>query len=120
MARAKITGKLGEEIALHYLIKKGFQLLAVNWRWKHLEIDLIGIHDGKLVILEVKTRKNADFGDPASFVSGKQQRNLITAANRFLEIHALSLEVRFDIVAILHEEKSYSITHIQDAFQPGV
>ena len=119
MTERKLSGVMGEEIARQYLQQKGVDLLAVNWRWNHLEIDIVGIHEKKLIIYEVKTRKSAEFGDPASFVNRKKQRLLIKAANEFISQYKIKLEAQFDIIAILYQNKTYEITHIESAFQPG-
>ena len=50
------TGKLGEGLATRYLKAMGFKVLERNWRWRKCEIDIIAVHKGVLVFLEVKTK----------------------------------------------------------------
>ena len=52
--RAKL-GKMGEEIALQFLIGKGMKLLARNWRNGHKVRDLIMEEENYLRIIEVRT-----------------------------------------------------------------
>jgi putative endonuclease len=110
-------GKKGEEQATAFLKDAGYEILHVNWRHKHLEIDIIAKNNGFLVIVEVKTRKNADFGAPESFVSKAKQRKIIRAANEFVAANAIENEIRFDIVSI--NNQTDQIEHIERAFYPG-
>lgn len=111
-------GNLGEDLALEHLIQLGFSLQHRNWRFNKLEIDLVMSHKNKLVIVEVKTRDTAKFGDPWQFVSVHQQRHLIAAADAYVKYHKLDLEVRFDVVGIIHNTLRTQIEHLPDAFFP--
>lgn len=115
MAKHLKYGKKGEEIAHSYLLGLNYQIIAVNWRYKHLEVDIIAKDGDTLVFVEVKTRSTTDYGYPASFVDTKKQRHLINAAEAYLELSAYEGEIRFDIVAI-QWDKSPIIELIKDAF----
>ena len=112
------TGKKGEEEATGFLRGLGYKILHVNWRHKHLEIDIIAQDGEFLVITEVKTRKNADFGEPETFVTKKKQQKIIRAAHQYIIQHAVESEVRFDIVSINNSTKQ--IEHIKRAFYAGL
>ena len=56
MARHNELGRLGEQIAAEYLIKKGYTIRDSNWRWQRYELDIVCEHNGRIVIVEVKTR----------------------------------------------------------------
>lgn len=64
-------------------------------------MDIIAQKGNTLAIVEVKWHSNTYFGDPQSFVSKKQQRPLITAANRYVNFNNLDVSVRFDVVSNL-------------------
>jgi putative endonuclease len=64
MAQHNELGKLGEEIAVRYLLEQGYKILERNWRNQHKEIDIIAMDGEELVIVEVKARMNDDFGEP--------------------------------------------------------
>ena len=49
-------GKLGEEMALKYIISKGGKIIERNYRTKMGEVDLIAKLNGELVFVEVKGR----------------------------------------------------------------
>ncbi|MGL4599858.1 MAG: YraN family protein [Bacteroidia bacterium] len=118
MAESHKAGAQGEEQAAAFLQQAGFQILHRNWRVLHLEVDLVAMKDQKLIIVEVKTRGTDEFGEPETFVSKAKQRNLIRAANFYLEQHHLDHEVRFDVVAIVNRNGQAQIRHIPDAFSP--
>lgn len=109
------SGALGEGIALQFLKNCGFEILHVNWRHKHWEVDVIMKDEGVLVFVEVKTRVSMLFGRPEQFVDRKKERNLIKAANNFIAQVRHEGDIRFDIVAI-HLTEPVDIEHIKDAF----
>ena len=77
-------GKLGEELAVECLINKGYQILERNWRAGHKEIDIIALYDNTLVVVEVKTRKTDDYGEPDISVGTMKQQMLIWAADAYV------------------------------------
>lgn len=118
MAKHNDFGKLGEEIAVNYLMEKGYEILERNWRNIHKEIDIIA-RDGKfLVIVEVKTRQTDEYGNPDIAVTRKKQRMLIAAANAYIMRNRLDIETRFDIISIIFSDGEPVIEHIEDAFLP--
>ena len=117
MAEHNITGQKGEEMAAKFLEEKGYTILETNWRFMHLEADIIAKTGQTLVVAEVKTRKSNYFGEPESFVTKQKQKNLIRAANAYVERKDLDLEVRFDIISIVLNDNT-AVKHIEDAFYP--
>lgn len=117
MAEHNNTGKKGEEMAATFLREKGMTILETNWRFGYLEADIIAKFEKTLVVIEVKTRKSNYFGEPESFVTKQKQKNLIRAANEYIERKNLDLEVRFDIISIVLNDYN-AIRHIEDAFYP--
>jgi putative endonuclease len=53
----KRIGDRGEEIALRYLLRKGYSLVERNYRTRYGELDLILRHENTLVFVEVKLRR---------------------------------------------------------------
>lgn len=113
-------GKLGEDLAVEYLIKKGYQILERNWRSGHKEIDIIALIDETLAIVEVKTRKTDDYGEPDIAVGAYKQRMLIWAADAYVRYKNLNVDVRFDIISIVFTDEEPQIEHIEDAFYPSL
>ncbi len=112
-------GNDGENIATSYLIKKGYTILDTNWRYGHLEVDIIAEYNGMVVFCEVKTRTSNTLGSPEQFVTKQKQNNLIRAANFYFTKKHCSQEVRFDIIGILQKGDKVELTHMEDAFQPS-
>ena len=118
MAKHNDFGKLGEELAVNYLIGKGYEILERNWRNIHKEIDIIA-KDGKdLVIVEVKTRQTDEYGNPDVAVTKQKQWRLISAANAYVYQNRLDINTRFDIISIIIRDDIPEINHIEDAFLP--
>jgi putative endonuclease len=113
-------GKSGEEEAVNYLKNEGFEILATNWRFKHLEVDIIAMHKDELVVIEVKSRSTDAFGEPEVFVSKQKQRNLIKAANAYINEVNFNGETRFDVISILQINQKLVVKHIQNAFYPSI
>ena len=120
MAEHNDQGKFGEEQALLYLRKLGYNILECNWQFRKFEIDIIALDKEILVAVEVKTRKNNAFGAPEVFVTRKKQSQLIKGINHYVERKELANEIRFDIVSVLHDGNTVVIEHIPDAFYPIV
>lgn len=70
------TGKLGEGIAREYLEKKGFEILAQNYKTKFGETDIIGKYGKELVFVEVRTKIGENFGSPEESLDKKKLRKL--------------------------------------------
>lgn len=116
MAFHNELGKKGEDLAVLYLQKKGYKIVARNFKYQKAEVDIIANHDNVLVIIEVKTRSTPDFGSPQEFVKGKQIQSLVKAVNFFIIEHDLDVEVRFDIIAIIKNKAGTKIEHLENAF----
>ena len=116
MAEHNDLGKLGEELAVEFLQKNGYDILETNWVFQKAEIDIIAQKENILAIVEVKTRSSIDFGLPQDFVKPKKIQLLVKAVNEYVISNDLDVEVRFDIIAIHKEGKNYKIEHIEDAF----
>ncbi len=117
MATHNELGKVGEQLAADYLLRKGYTILKRNYFYDKAEIDIIAQkEENTLVIVEVKTRNSDFFGDPQEFVTKGKIKNLVKAANEYIISNDLDVEVRFDIIAILKNKSQEKIEHFIDAF----
>jgi putative endonuclease len=116
MAEHNDLGKLGEELAVEFLRKNGYEILETNWTFQKAEVDIIAKKENILAIIEVKTRSSLDFGLPQDFVKTKKIQLLVKAVNEYVISNDLDVEVRFDIIAVHKEGKSFAIEHLIDAF----
>lgn len=116
MAEHNELGKLGEELAVEFLQNNGYTILETNWTFQKAEIDIIAQTKDTLAIIEVKTRSSIEFGLPQDFVNPKKIRLLTKAVDNYVVEKNLDINVRFDIIAIHKENKSFVIEHLTDAF----
>ncbi len=108
------TGSIGENLAAEYLVAKGFEVVARNYRWKKAEIDLIVKRDKWLIFVEVKTRSSNAWGEPESFVSDLQRRLIYSAAEEYIYNTDWQGNIRFDIVSVKPCTPP-EIVHFEDA-----
>ena len=115
MSDKKILGKIGEKIAQEYLIKKNYLIVELNWRYKKAEVDIISQLKDTLVFVEVKCRKSDFFGKPEQSIDHKKEELYKLAAENYLEVNNLEHEIRFDVISIIHNNKT-EIEHFISAF----
>lgn len=116
MAKHNDLGKKGEEIAVRFLQRKGYEILERNYRYLKAEVDIIAQKRHVICAVEVKTRSTANFGDPQDFVKQKQIQRLVLALDHYITDHNLEVEARFDIVGIIRNNEGMRIEHLEDAF----
>jgi len=112
------TGKTGEDKAVEFLTKHGYQILEKNWRSGKYEIDIVASTKDYLIIVEVKTRRSTQMGEPEVAVDKTKQRNMIYAANAYIRQKQVTKETRFDIISIVINGNDTQLHHIPDAFYP--
>ena len=113
----KLLGQEGEDRAAQFLLRQGYRILERNYRTRSGEIDLIALHRGIVVFVEVKTRTNSAFGAPEQAVTPAKQRRMIKAALGYINHRKLhQVPCRFDVVAInAAAEKELEL--IENAFE---
>ena len=116
MAEHNDLGKIGEDLAVDYLQKNGYEILETNWTFQKAEVDIIAKKDNILAIVEVKTRSSLDFGLPQDFVKPKKIQLLVKAVNEYVISKNLDIDVRFDIIAVHKEGQSFDLEHLIDVF----
>lgn len=115
MTRNRKIGTKGEEIAVEYLQKNGFEIVATNWTIGHKEIDIITKQEDFYIFVEVKTRTTLKQGMPEESISKKKIESVTEAARFFLYDKSYK-DIRFDVIAIVMNENEYELVHIKDAF----
>lgn len=120
MAQHNLFGKKGEMLAGRYLLGEGLAVLEYNWRSGHKEIDIIAKERDVLVFVEVKSRRNAQYGDATEAVTPQKMRNVILAAEAYMKRFNIDSPVRFDVVTVVPDGDTHIIEHVRDAFYPDV
>ncbi len=119
MASHNDTGRKGEQRAADYLEAQGYTIRHRNWRCGRKELDIVAEKEGRLVIVEVKTRKNADFGSPEEAVTPMKIRRIVAATDAYLRQYGIDAPVRFDVIAVTGDgTEDGSLEHIEHAFYP--
>jgi putative endonuclease len=115
-----VTGKRGEEDAYFYLRRRGYTIIARNYRSPHHrgELDLVGWQGDVLCFIEVKTRTARDFAPAESAVDREKRKHLLPVAYEFLRQMPSSSQWRFDVLAVYYEHGSNHPTFelFQNAF----
>ena len=120
MAKHNQLGEKGEQRAKIYLENLGYKIIAINWRERKFEIDIIAIDKSELVFVEVKTRSTDVFGEPEEAVTSKKQEHLIKGADFYIQENEVDYESRFDVVSIILNSNQEKIKHFKNAFYPEV
>jgi len=120
MLTTKETGDEAETLAAQYLVAQGYEILERNWRFQHLELDIVARKGPMLVIAEVKSRAGNYVVEPQLAVNRSKQLLIISATNAYLNKKNLDLEVRFDIISIVFYRAGHKLEHIENAFYPRV
>lgn len=94
-------GAEGEKAAMEFLRARGYLVVDRNWRSGHHELDIVATTpDGNYHFVEVKTRKMDSLVGPTEAITPRKVRNLVAAANHFIQAHAIDTEAFIDLVAV--------------------
>ena len=120
MAKQNKLGRFGEDATRDYLISHGYIVRETNWRLGHLEIDIVAQEQDSncLHIIEVKTRANDKDFDPMEAITKAKIRNLVNAANGYIDHYQLPMTVQFDVMIIVGTPPDFDIRFYPDAFNP--
>lgn len=114
------SGRWGEKLAVRFLKKQHYKIIGQRVRvGKRDELDVIAEHNGVLIFVEVKTRKNENYGRPFSAVDKAKRKHLSRAAVAYLKRKKIKPEfIRFDVVEVIGEPggDAPEIRHIENAF----
>lgn len=113
----------GEDEAARYLGSIGHRIVARNWRYSHLELDIISLENGCLHIVEVKSRTVPSAEAPEYRVDKAKMKHMAAAAGAFLASREgkglpRDLEVSFDVISVLTDGQSFEIEYYPQAFIP--
>lgn len=107
----RIFGNAAEHTAAAFLKSKGFEILEKQYRNRFGEIDIIARDGDEIVMVEVKARKDHEFGYPEESVTKSKLRKIAIVAEHYMESHP-RVEWRIDVIAIEYDQTPPKITHI--------
>ena len=111
------TGKIGEQLAKQYLLKKQYQIVATNFRTRFGEIDLIASKNKTLVFVEVKLKTGESSGTPEEMINRAKIKQIRQMAEFFLQTNPQIANTfstyRIDAICLVlnNDGSSKRITH---------
>ncbi len=113
----KELGEWGEDIAVGFMERRGFDVLERNWKSFSGEVDVIGKQGFVHVLVEVKTRRSPEGSFPELAVDEYKQRKYGKLAEEYLATLGRTVTIRFDVIsiAVVDHERAY-LRHITNAF----
>ena len=113
--RSTTPGEQAEIDAEKFLKKQGCKILARNFLCKGGELDIVALHKGVLIFVEVRLRTNLKFGGAAQSISKTKQRRLKRAAQIWLQSHNgqnfINAPKRFDAILFEHLDRPPTWLH---------
>ena len=101
------VGILGEKLAKDFLKKHGYHIWETNYRCREGEIDIIAKHEDFLVFIEVRTKKNLNFGSPEESITPAKMDKLRAVAAHYQQNHEnLPPSWRIDVVAVTLDQSN--------------
>lgn len=122
MATTTAKGRAAEEAAAAFVTARGWTVLARNHRTPAGELDLVCADGPVIVVIEVKARSGALFGDPFESIGPRKQRRLRASAAWWMASHGWpGHTLRFDAVAVSLDVDGLprSLTHLPDVLGSG-
>ena len=119
MRKSVDIGKDGETAAVAYIKNKGYKILKQNYHSRFGEIDIVAEKENFIVFIEVKTRQVNTKFIAFEAVDTFKQKKIIKTAMIYLSENNITLQPRFDVIAVLFKENSgriEEINHIKNAF----
>jgi putative endonuclease len=82
-------GRRGEDLAVAELTRRGYEIVARNWRCAVGEVDIVARLDAALHFFEVRTRRGREFGTPEESLTPAKQQRMIDVALTYLAEHGM-------------------------------
>jgi len=121
--KRQTLGRQAEQLAADYLVERGYEILARNWRRPEGELDLVVVSaEGLCIFVEVRSRTGIERGHPLETVDARKRARVRRAARMYIdEEQPQATGFRFDVVGVTFalDESPPELVHIEDAFQVG-
>lgn len=105
LPRHLALGRDAEALAAQHLLAAGAEILLQNYRRRRGELDIVALHRGVLLVVEVRLRSSDTYGDGAASIDRHKQRKIIAAAQQLLQQRRdlARYPVRFDVISLSPE-----------------
>lgn len=108
----KILGQRGENIARRYYQKLGWQTIAQNYWTRSGELDLVFKKNEQILVVEVKTRTNENFGWAEETINQKKLNNIYKAYQQLQKTQGLNPDYQLEICVIQITKKQISLRRL--------
>ncbi len=104
MKAKDLLGRHGEQLAAGFLETQGMRIADRNWRCPQGEIDIVALDGDTLVIVEVKTRRNLEYGHPFEAIGAAKLARLHRLALLWCRDHEVrAARRRVDVVGVIDD-----------------
>ncbi len=95
-------GREAEQLAAAHLEAAGAEILLRNFRRRRGELDLVAMHRGVVLVVEVRLRSSDRHGGGAASVDRRKQRRIVNATQQLLQQRRdlARHPLRFDVIAV--------------------
>lgn len=107
----KRTGSWGEQIALRYILKKGYAVVDTNWYCRYGEIDIVAYDPDpdQYIFIEVKTRRSAFPPDIELLIPPKKREAQHAAIECYVQEKSIRSDYRWDIVVVWRRPRGRTV-----------
>jgi putative endonuclease len=118
MAEHLESGRIAERLARRFLEERGLRLLVCNYSCRYGELDLVMRQRQRLIIVEIRYRRDLSFMAPGESISLAKRRRIARATLHFIQHNPRyqSQPVRFDVVSLSGPLEDSRIDWIPGAF----
>ena len=104
------TGRQAETAAAEHLKSKGYAVVALNWRTRWCEIDVIAQRRNAVYFCEVKYRRTSNQGGGLDYITPKKMQQMRFAAEAW--VHLTGWKGEYQLCAIEVSGPSFQITNV--------
>lgn len=115
--RNRLIGQWGERAAAAYLAAQGFEVVALNVRTPHGEIDVVARRGEVTLFVEVKTRTSSRLGLPEESITARKQEHMVAAGTHYAAEQGID-HWQIDVIAVEGKPGTTPVlTHFENAIQ---
>lgn len=99
--KSSTTGAIAEDLAAKDLIRRGYTVIARNWRTRWCEIDIVASKDDGIYFVEVKYRRAINQGGGVAAITAAKLKQMKFAAEFYLAKNKIAnKEVRLAVMTL--------------------
>lgn len=107
-----LSGHKAEHEAANYLLMRGYEIIELNWRRPRCEIDIVAKKNSVVYLVEVKYRKDEDFGEGLEYITPSKLKQMRYAAETWAE--DVKWKGDYQLAAVELTGPDYAVTQFID------